>query len=492
MKKILCLSIIFILLFSSISLASETIPVWSPTENNLSNTNSSASSNNVTSNNVASSSASIAENSNSNNNSNNNNTINNINNNISNNNSNSSTINNNYSNNTNAYNSSDNINTNSAKSNLTNLSSQLLESSLTIKDNPLKLTCGSAILIEQNSGQILYEYNSHEKLHPASVTKVMTLLLIMEALDEGRISLTDKVPCTEDAAKMGGSQIWLDTREELTVDEMLKAICVVSANDCTVAMAEYLEQSQEAFVDKMNQKAKELGMNDTHFVNCHGIDDPNHLTSAHDIAIMSRELLTKHPVIKNYTTIYMDTLRDGKSQLVNTNKLIRNYSGATGLKTGSTSQALFNLSASATRDNVSLIAVIMKGETSKIRFSEATKLLNYGFGNYGYKNLANANDEKSDFAISNGLKYSSKAVIEKDYGIILPKSNKSEIQEEVKLNENITAPIKKGDKVGELDFMINGEKVGSVNLVSSEDIDKNNYIKSLKNVLLNWFSLGRV
>ncbi len=469
MKKILCLSIIFILLFSSISLAVETIPVWSPAENNLSNISNLDSSNNATSNNVANSSASIAENSNSSNNSNDNNV------------SNSSNSNNNSS--------SNSINTNS---DLKNSSSQLVESSLTVKDNPLKLTCGSAILIEQNSGQILYEYNSHEKLHPASVTKVMTLLLIMEALDEGRISLTDRVPCTEDAAKMGGSQIWLDTREELTVDEMLKAICVVSANDCTVAMADYLEQSQEAFVDKMNQKAKELGMNDTHFVNCHGIDDPEHLTSAHDIAIMSRELLTKHPAIKNYTTIYMDSLRDGKSQLVNTNKLIRNYSGATGLKTGSTSQALFNLSASATRDNVSLIAVIMKGETSKIRFSEATKLLNYGFGNYGYKNLANANDEKSDFAISNGLKYSSKAVIEKDYGIILPKSNKSEIQEEVKLNENITAPIKKGDKVGELDFMINGEKVGSVNLVSSEDIDKNNYIKSLKNVLLNWFSLGRV
>lgn len=469
MKKILCLSIIFILLFSSISLAVETIPVWSPAENNLSNISNLDSSNNATSNNVANSSASIAENSNSSNNSNDNNV------------SNSSNSNNNSS--------SNSINTNS---DLKNSSSQLVESSLTVKDNPLKLTCGSAILIEQNSGQILYEYNSHEKLHPASVTKVMTLLLIMEALDEGRISLTDRVPCTEDAAKMGGSQIWLDTREELTVDEMLKAICVVSANDCTVAMADYLEQSQEAFVDKMNQKAKELGMNDTHFVNCHGIDDPEHLTSAHDIAIMSRELLTKHPAIKNYTTIYMDSLRDGKSQLVNTNKLIRNYSGATGLKTGSTSQALFNLSASATRDNVSLIAVIMKGETSKIRFSEATKLLNYGFGNYGYKNLANANDEKSDFAISNGLKYSSKAVIEKDYGIILPKSNKSEIQEEVKLNENITAPIKKGDKVGELDFMINGEKVGSVNLVSSENIDKNNYIKSLKNVLLNWFSLGRV
>ena len=227
----------------------------------------------------------------------------------------------------------------------------------------------------------------HEQLRPASVTKIMSLLLIMEALDSGRINLTDRIPCTEDAAKMGGSQIWLDVRETLTVDEMLKAICVVSANDCVVAMADYLEGSQEAFVRKMNEKAKELGMNDTCFKNCHGIDEDGHLTSAYDIAIMSRELLINHPSITKYTTIWMDSLRDGKSSLVNTNKLVRNYNGCTGLKTGSTSIALYNLSASATRDNLSLIGVILKAPNTKTRFAMAQKLLDYGFSNYSITNF---------------------------------------------------------------------------------------------------------
>ena len=210
--------------------------------------------------------------------------------------------------------------------------------------NFLGLECGSAILIEQNSGEILYEHNIHEQLRPASVTKVMTILLIMEEIDNGNLSYDDMIPCSERAASMGGSHIWLDTTEELSVSDMLKAICVVSANDCTVAMAEHIAGSEEAFVDRMNQRAKELGMNDTTFKNCHGIDEDGHVTSAYDISVMSRELLTKHPKITEYTTIWMDSLRNGESELVNTNKLIRNYSGATGLKTGSTSLALFNLS----------------------------------------------------------------------------------------------------------------------------------------------------
>ncbi len=195
--------------------------------------------------------------------------------------------------------------------------------------NTLNLESGSAILIEQSTGQILYEHNIHEKLRPASVTKIMSVLLVMEALDSGKITLEDKVPCSSNASSMGGSQIWLNETEELTVNEMLKAMCVVSANDCTVAMAEYIAGSQEAFVEKMNTKAKELGMNDTCFKNCHGIDEDGHITSSYDIAIMSRELLTKHPSITQYTSIWMDSLRDGKSELVNTNKLIRNYQGAT-------------------------------------------------------------------------------------------------------------------------------------------------------------------
>ena len=250
--------------------------------------------------------------------------------------------------------------------------------------NFLGITSGSAVLMDQKSGQILYEHNSHEKLRPASVTKVMTLLLIMEALDNGIISLEDNVPCSQNAANMGGSQIWLNTTENLTVNEMLKAICVVSANDASVAMAEFISGSQELFVEQMNKRAKELGMNDTTFKNCHGIDEDGHLTSSYDIALMSRELITKHPKIMDYTTIWMDSLRNGQSELVNTNKLLRNYQGCTGLKTGSTSVALFNLSATATRGNLSLIAVIMRGETSNIRFEEAKKLLDYGFSNFEY------------------------------------------------------------------------------------------------------------
>ena len=261
----------------------------------------------------------------------------------------------------------------------------IVETSGEVGENFLDLSCEYAILISQDTGEVLYEHNAHEKLRPASVTKVMTILLIMEEIDSGRLSYSDKISCSEKASSMGGSQIWLDTREELTVDEMLKAICVVSANDCTVAMAEHIAGSEEMFVNRMNERAKELGMNDTTFKNCHGIDEDGHETSSYDIALMSRELLRNHPSITKYTTIWMDSLRDGKSELVNTNKLIRNYQGATGLKTGSTSLALFNLSASATRDDLSLIAVIMRAPSTKERFSCARKLLDYGFSTYKYK-----------------------------------------------------------------------------------------------------------
>ena len=322
----------------------------------------------------------------------------------------------------------------------------------------LKLESGGAILIEQHTGQVLYEHNIHEKLRPASVTKVMSILLIMEAVDSGKIALTDKVPCTEDAAAMGGSQIWLDVREELTVDEMLKAICVVSANDCTVAMANYLCGSQEAFVAKMNERAKELGMNDTTFKNCHGIDEDGHVTSPYDIALMSRELLNNHPSITKYTTIWMDTLRDGKSSLVNTNKLIRNYKGATGLKTGSTSVALYNLSASATRDNLSLIAVIMKAPTTKIRFAEAQKLLDYGFSNYEYKQLAKKGDVLKSVDVTKGVEENLNLIVENDVGLLLKKGQDKDVEQTIELNENISAPIQEGQKLGEMVFKLERKK----------------------------------
>ena len=367
----------------------------------------------------------------------------------------------------------------------------LNSSSATITDNPLSLDCGAACLIEQNSGLIIYDYNMHEKLRPASVTKIMSLLLIMEALDSGKIQLTDKIPCTEDAAKMGGSQIWLDVRETLTVEEMLKAICVVSANDCVVAMADYLEGSQDAFVKKMNQKAQELGMNDTTFKNCHGIDEDGHLTSAYDIAIMSRELLMNHPSITKYTTIWMDSLRDGKSSLVNTNKLVRNYNGCTGLKTGSTSIALYNLSASATRNNLSLIAVVLKAPTPAIRFSNAQKLLDYGFSNYSVTSFGKKGDVIKSVTIKKGTLSSVDAVLENDADILKSNGSSSDITQEIKLSDTLNAPILDGQKIGEVEFAMDGNVILTVNLIANKTIDKLNFSSILKFVFLKWFNLLR-
>ena len=350
----------------------------------------------------------------------------------------------------------------------------------------LNLECGGAVLIEQNSGRVLYDHNMHQKLRPASVTKVMSLLLIMEAIDSGRLSYTDKIPCTEEAAAMGGSQIWLDVREELTVDEMLKAICVVSANDCTVAMAEYLAGSQEAFVAQMNDKAKELGMNDTTFKNCHGIDEDGHETSAYDIALMSRELLTKHPDITKYTTIWMDSLRDGKSELVNTNKLIRNYKGATGLKTGSTSIALYNLSASATRDDLSLIAVVMKAPTTKIRFAEAEKLLDYGFNNFQYSKFANANDILKTISVEKGVKDNIELTYENSAGALIKKGESKNVEQTINIPDKISAPINKGDVVGNIVYTVDGNEISRVNIIANETVEKNNLINMINYIFTKW------
>ncbi len=367
----------------------------------------------------------------------------------------------------------------------------LNSSSATVTDNPLALDCGAACLIEQNSGLIIYDYNMHEKLRPASVTKIMSLLLIMEALDCGKIQLTDKIPCTEDAAKMGGSQIWLDVRETLTVEEMLKAICVVSANDCVVAMADYLEGSQDAFVKKMNQKAQELGMNDTTFKNCHGIDEDDHLTSAYDIAIMSRELLMNHPSITKYTTIWMDSLRNGKSSLVNTNKLVRNYNGCTGLKTGSTSIALYNLSASATRNNLSLIAVVLKAPTPAIRFSNAQKLLDYGFSNYTVTSFGQKGDVIKSVEIKKGTASSVDAILENDAEVLMSNGSSKDITQEIKLDDTFTAPILEGQKLGEVEFSINGNVVSTVNLVANKSSDKLSFGSIIKFVMNKWFNMLR-
>lgn len=358
--------------------------------------------------------------------------------------------------------------------------------------NFLNLDSASAILIEQNSGQILYEHNIHEKLHPASVTKVMSLLLIMEALDSGKISLDTQIPCSTNAANMGGSQIWLDTTETLSVNDMLKAIAVVSANDCVTAMAEYLGGTEENFVQMMNDKAKELGMNDTTFKNCHGLDEDEHLTSAYDIALMSRELLVKHPAITNYSTIWTDTLRDGKSALSNTNKLVRNYSGCTGLKTGSTSLALFNLSASATRDGLSLIAVIMKAPTSALRFSNAIKLLDYGFTNYSYKSFANRGDFIRQISVTKGIDSIANVVYETSPSFLVKKGEESKITYELNLPDTVSAPISKGQQLGTITYYSDGAKLDTVNLISDSTINKISFISMIKHISYNWLNLLRM
>jgi len=361
----------------------------------------------------------------------------------------------------------------------------------TVGENFLELNCESAILISQDTGEVLYEHNSHEKLRPASVTKVMTILLIMEEIDSGRLSYQDKVSCSQNAADMGGYQIWLDPRETLTVEEMLKAICVVSANDCTVAMAEHICGSEEIFVDKMNQRAKELGMNDTTFKNCHGIDADGHETSSYDISLMSRELLKNHPSITNYTTIWMDTLRDGKSQLTNTNKLIRNYNGATGLKTGSTGLALYNLSASATRDNLSLIAVIMKAPSTKVRFEEAQKLLDYGFSNYSYISFAKKDSILASLPVTKGIFNSINAVFAEDSGSLLSKGMDKSIEQIVSLPDAIEAPIQAGQEIGEVKYVLDGETLGITSIVADRSIKRINLTTMTEMVFFSWLLLLR-
>ena len=279
--------------------------------------------------------------------------------------------------------------------------------------------------------------------------------------------------------------------ETLTVQEMLKAICVVSANDCVMAMAEYLGGTEEEFVKMMNEKATELGMNDTTFKNCHGIDEDGHETSSYDIALMSKELLNKYPEITKYTTIWSDSLRDGKSELINTNKLVHNYQGCTGLKTGSTSQALFNLSASATRDDLSLIAVVMKAPTSAKRFKNASSLLDFGFANFEYKKMISKDDVVKNIKVEKGVVSEVKTIAEQDLGTLIAKGNDFNIEQNIEMPNSVQAPIKKGDNIGKLTYTLNGDIVGECNLIVGEDVSKINFFNMEQFVLDRWFNLLR-
>ena len=314
----------------------------------------------------------------------------------------------------------------------------------------IPITSRAAILMEKETGEILYAQNEHEKLEPASVTKVMTMLLTMEAIDAGKLHYDDIVTVSANAAAMGGSQVYLKEGEQMTVEDMLKAVCVASGNDACVALAEHISGVTELFVEQMNNRAKELGMNDTHFVNCNGLTAEGHLTSAYDIAVMSRELLLHHDDIHRFSTIWMDSIRGGEFQLANTNKLIRFYDGATGLKTGFTSTAGYCISATAERDGMELIAVIMKGETADSRNTDAKALLNYGFSTYA---LVNVTPDESFAPVPVALGTADTVqpqLAEQGSHLLLPKNQVGDLQQSVVVAESLTAPVEKGQKLGDL------------------------------------------
>lgn len=335
----------------------------------------------------------------------------------------------------------------------------------------LGLNAKSAILMEESTGNILYESNPDERLPIASVTKVMTMLLIMEAVDSGKISLDDMVTVSENAMSYGGSTMFLETGEKLTVNDMLKGIAVASANDGCVAMAEHLAGSESAFVDMMNEKAKELGMENTHFMNTNGLDEDDHYSSARDVAIMSRELM-KHETIFNYTSIWMDTLRGGKFQLANTNKLIRFYDGANGLKTGSTSKALCCLSAAAKRNDMQLIAVVLGAPTSAERFASAKSLLDYGFANYAVNTQITAGDEVQKIAVEKGVDKEVGVVAGDSCSTLVKKGQEDNITKEIKIDETITAPIEAGQKIGTMTISRDGEVIADIDLNASSAVEK--------------------
>ena len=333
------------------------------------------------------------------------------------------------------------------------------------------VNCGAAVLMEKETGTILYEQNSHDKLEPASVTKIMTLLLVMEAIDSGRISLDQTVSISARAVSMGGSQIWLKEGEQMTVRDLLKAVAVVSANDGAVALAELVAGSEEGFVALMNQRAKELGMADTTFVNCTGLPAAGHLTSAHDIALMSRELIVNHPSIREYTTIWMDSLRDGAFQLTNTNKLIRFYDGATGLKTGSTDSALYCLSATAERSGMELIAVVLKSPTSQERFDAARALLDYGFANYTLMDVY-PDQALPPIDVLLGEADCVQPVLSQSSRILVDKAQLNSVTSQINLCENVEAPVEAGQKLGEMVVTVDGQVLQTIPIVAERAVER--------------------
>lgn len=346
----------------------------------------------------------------------------------------------------------------------------------------VEVSAPSALLMEKETGTVLFAKDEHNKLEPASVTKVMTLLLTMEAIDSGQLSYDTMITASAHACSMGGSQIWLKENEQLSVSDMLKAVCVVSANDCAVALAETVAGSEDAFVERMNQRAAELGMNDTTFKNATGLPAAGHVTSAYDIALMSRELILNHPDIRQYTTIWMDTLRNGESQLVNTNRLVRFYEGATGLKTGSTDSALYCLSATAERDGMELIAVIMKGATSAQRFEDAQALLSHGFASYALRKVV-PEEALPPIPVELGAQATVQPVLGEGSTLLLEKSKAGNLEQAVELEERAAAPVSVGDRLGTLTVTSGEEIVAEIPLLAGEEVPRVTYGQMLSRLL---------
>lgn len=345
--------------------------------------------------------------------------------------------------------------------------------------------CKSALLMEQTTGKVLFEHNAHEPLPPASVTKIMTMLLTMEAIENGRLAMDETVIASERAKSMGGSTIFLDTGEQMSVHDLLKGIAVASGNDACVAIGEHIAGSEQGFVDMMNARAAGLGMINTHFENTNGLDSDNHYISAYDIAVMSRELL-KYPQIFEFTTIWTDTLRGGATDLANTNRLIRFYSGANGLKTGSTSKAGYCLSGTAKRDDMQLIAVVMGAETSTQRFESCKALLDYGFANYTIARPAEDEQINAFVSVKKGVSDKIVPVIDKDFEALVDKSQKSQIKSKVELEDEVSAPIEKGDVLGKIIFTVEDEVIGECNLIAGEDIARKTFGAIFLDVLAKW------
>ena len=352
------------------------------------------------------------------------------------------------------------------------------------------VSCPSALLMEKQTGTVLFAQDEHTPREPASVTKIMTLLLVMEAIDSGALSYDDVVTGSAHAAGMGGSQIWLKENEQMTVRDLLKAVCIVSGNDAAVALAEHLAGSEDAFVERMNARAQELGMNDTHFVNCTGLPAAGHLTSACDIALMSRELILHHPDIRQFTTVWMDSLRGGESMLVNTNKLIRFYDGATGLKTGSTGSAGYCLSATAEKNGMELIAVVLKGKTSDERFSDAKSLLNYGFSTWSLVTVT-PDEVLPPVPVMLGVRGTVQPVLTSENALLVEKALANGLTKEVALAESVAAPVYAGDTLGQLTVRdAAGNTVAELPILAGEDVGHVTFVQMLGRCLARGFCMG--